>query len=120
MKNSWWLVYSVTAGVLVWSLWWLGVHDPAPLPGEVASKLRAANATIYIVSDDPLSVQQINIFGLFANQVPTVNCTEQTTVCDKLQLEEIPTIIIGKANLEVPGLQSLEEIQKLLQQLGLW
>ena len=110
----------IGTALIVGSIWWLGAHDPAPLAGEVASKMRAADATLYIVSDDPVSQQQVNIFGQFASQVPTVDCKEQTSVCDTLQLSEMPTIIIKSVGIEIAGLQTLDEIQKVLQNLSLW
>lgn len=110
----------VVLALLLYGLWWFGVNDPAPLAGEVANKLRAADATLYIVSDDPASQLQMNQFGGFASQVPVVDCKEQTAVCDTLQLEEIPTLVIGAVGLEVAGAQSPEEIKALLIKLNLW
>ncbi len=101
-------------------IWWVGSHDPAPLAGEVASRMRAADATLYIVSDDSVSQQQVNLFGQFASQVPTVDCKEQTSVCDTLQLDEMPAIIFKSAGIEITGIQTLEEIRTVLQNLSLW
>lgn len=111
------IVVLILAGFCIW---WVGAHDPAPLAGEVASKMRAADATLYIVSDDPVSQQQVNLFGQFASQVPTVDCKEQTSVCDTLQLDEMPTIIFTSVGIEITGIQTLEEIRKVLQNLSLW
>lgn len=111
------LVVLILAGFCVW---WVGAHDPAPLAGEVAAKMRAADATLYIVSDDSVSQQQVSLFGQFASQVPTIDCKEQTSLCDTLQLDEMPTIIFKSVGIEVTGVQTMEEIRKLLQNLSLW
>lgn len=120
MRKVWYGVIVVVAVGIGYGFWWVAAHDPAPLAGEVAAKLRAADGMLYIVSDDPNSQQQLREFGSFADQVPTVDCKEQVQVCDKLQLDEMPTFIIGKEKIEVAGLQTPVELRTLLQKLGLW
>lgn len=109
----------ILVGAVALFMWW-AKNDPANQAGKVANALRQANATMYIVSDDPSSQSQLNEFGQFAKDLPLVDCKVDTSVCDKQQLSIMPALVFKDQGVEITGVQTLDELQKVLVNMGLW
>lgn len=95
-------------------------NDPAPLAGEVASKLSGEEVTLYVVQDEPESEQQLAAFGPYISDLQVVNCTEQVSVCEAENISDVPVFVFPNMGIELVGVQTMDDLKKLLSELNIW
>ena len=113
------LVGSVVLVLLV-ALWFTKNHDPAPLAGEVADRLAAAHAIIYVSAGEPESEQEQQLFGPYWSELNIIDCAVDTLKCEENEITDWPTLVLPDFGVQIVGLQTMEDYQNLLVRLNIW
>ena len=110
MKDKVWTIL-IILGVLILSIIIISSNNPNQVSEEFTKRL-GENSTLYVSNGCHYCINQLKIFGDYAEYLNIIDCTKEPNKCLESGLTSVPTWIInGK---KYVGIKSIEELKELI------